>query len=236
MNTLFTKFSIKTLYISFAVVAIALLTACGKSDTEVPNIGSFSVYNTSPTLTTYDVYINGAKLNTAAALPYAGGVKYTQLTQGTYEAKFTVANETAAVYTKSNIAVGNNVFSTLYLTGTAGNFDGLLLTDDFSNASTEKAYVRFINLSPDAPALDLAIKDATTSLTTNKAYKAYSGFVAVDPGAKVLEIKLTNGATVKASINETLVKSTFYTVIAGGKVTPSNDMERPFNGQILKHQ
>lgn len=236
MNTLFTKFSIKTLYISFAVVAIALLTACGKSDTEVPNIGSLSVYNTSPSFATYDVYLNGSKLNVAAALPYAGGVKYTQLTQGTYEAKFTVAGETNAIYTKSNIAVGNNVFSSLYLTGTAGNFDGLLLTDDFSNASTEKAYVRFINLSPDAPALDLGIKDATTNLTTNKTYKAYSTFIAVDPGAKVLEIKLTNGGTVKATVSETLVKSAFYTVIAGGKVTPSGELEKPFNGQVLKHQ
>ncbi|WP_461789134.1 DUF4397 domain-containing protein [Pedobacter sp.] len=235
MNTLFTKFSLKTLYTSLAILVVALLAACGKNDTETPNIGSFSVYNTSPSFTTYDVYINGTKLN-PSALPYAGGVKYTQLIQGSYEAKFTIANETANVYTKSNIAVGNNIFSTLYLTGTTGNFDGLLLTDDFSNASTEKAYVRFINLSPDAPALDLAIKDATTSLTTNKAYKGYSSFIAVDPGAKVLEIKLTNGATVKASVNETLAKGIFYTVIAGGKITPSSDLERPFNGQILKHQ
>ncbi|WP_113638567.1 DUF4397 domain-containing protein [Nubsella zeaxanthinifaciens] len=235
MNTFFTKFSIKTLYISFAVAAIALVSACGKSDTEIPNIGSLSVYNTSPTLSSYDVYINGSRFN-AAALPYAGGVKYTQLTEGTYEAKFTVSGETTSIYTKSNIAVGNNSFYTLYLTGTSGNFDGLLITDDFSNTSTEKAYVRFINLSPDAPALDLGIKDATTSLATNKAYKTYSGFVAVDPGAKVLEIKLNNGGTVKASIDKTLVKNTFYTVIAGGKVTPSTDLERQFNGQVIQHQ
>lgn len=216
------------------MAAITLISACGKNDTEVVNYGSLSVYNTSPTSATYDAYINGTKAN-GAALPYAGGIKYARLNPGSYEVKFSVAGETASVYTKNGVPVTSNAFSTLYLVGTSGNFDGLLLTDDFANTSVEKAYVRFINLSPDAAALDLGIKDATTNLASNKAYKAYSGFVAVDPGAKVLEIKNASSTTVKATFDRTLVKGTFYTVIAGGKVTPDAN-ERAFNGQIIVHQ
>jgi len=228
------KFSLKTLYALFAIVTATLLAACGKSDEVQINVGTLSVYNTSPTATTYDVYLNGSKLN-SAALPLGGGVKYTQLAQGTYEAKFTVASETAAVYTKSGISVGNNAFSTLYLTGTTGNFDGLLLADNFGTPNTEKAYVRFINLSPDAPALDLNVKDGA-AVTTNKAYKAASEFIAVDPGAKVFELKETVGGNVKNTLESTtLVKATFYTVIARGKVTPGAN-ERNFGGQVITHQ
>jgi len=235
MNTNYTKNTFKTLNAFFAFAVITLFSACGGSDTETPNYGSLSVYNASPTLATYDVYLNGTKLN-SAALPYAGGVKYSQLVQGTYEVKYTVATETAAIYTKSGIAVGDNSVATLYLIGTSGNFDGLLVSDVTSNTSTEKSYVRFINLSPDAPALDLGIKDATSDLATEKVYKAYSNFIAVDPGAKTFEIKDNSSGTVKTTIDRTLVAGSFYTIIAGGKVTPATDLEKPFNGQIILHQ
>ena len=229
------KFSLKTLYALFAIVTATLLAACGKGDNEVPNYGSLSIYNASPTLSTYDVYLNGSKLN-AANLPYGGGVKYTQLPQGTYEAKFNVAGETAAVYTKTGISVANNNFSTLYLTGTAGNFDGLLLADDFSNTSAEKAYVRFVNLSPDAPALDLHVKDATSNLISNKKYKEYSGFTEIEAGSKTFEIKENVSGTVKTTLESTnFVKGYFYTIIAGGKVGAGAN-ERLFNGQIIQHR
>lgn len=234
MNTTYTKFSFKALYALFAATIVTLISSCGKSDTEVTEYGVLSVYNASPSLGTYDVYINGSKLNTAA-LPYAGGVKYTQLITGTYETKFTIANETASIYTKTGISVGSNSVSTLYLTGTTGSFDGLLVSDNFTGASNDKAYVRFINLSPDAPALDLSIKDATTNLTTNKVYKTYSEFTAVDAGSKDFEIKETSSGTVKATVNRSLVNGSFYTIIAGGKVTPDAN-ERAFNGQVILHQ
>lgn len=234
MNTTYTKLSFKTLYALLAIAAVTLVAACGKSDETVSNYGSLSIYNASPTLATYDVYVNDLKLNTVA-LPYAGGVKYTQLTEGSYTVKYTVATETGSVYTKTGISVGNNSVSTLYLAGTAGNFDGVLTSDEFSATSSDKAYVRLINLSPDAPALDLAFKDATSTLATNKAYKTYSGFTAVDPGAKTFEIKQTGTTTVKASVDRTLVKGSFYTIIAGGKITPAAN-ERAFNGQVVLHQ
>ncbi len=234
MNITYTKFSLRTLYALVVIAVVTFTSSCGKSSTEVTEYGSFSVYNASPTLATYDVYLNNSKLN-GAALPYAGGVKYTQLTAGSYETKFTVSGETASIYTKTGIAVANTSFSTLYLIGTPGNFDGLLLNDNFAGSSTDKAYVRFVNLSPDATALDLGVKDATSNLATNKVYKDFSGFVAVDAGAKVLEIKQAGTTTVKATVDRTFVNGSFYTVIAGGKVTPSTN-ERAFNGQIILHQ
>ena len=235
MNKKFTQISFKNIYAWLPILLIVLVSSCkGKEDPQQA-FGSFSVYNVSPTFTTYDAYLNGSKLN-SAALPFGGGTKYAQFNQGTYEAKFTVAGALEPVYTKSAISIGNSAFSTLYLTGTAGNFDGLLLQDDIGNFTIEKSYVRFINLSPDAPALDLKIKDGAT-ITTNKAYKGYSGFVAVDPGAKVFEIKDAITGTVKATLESTtLAKTSFYTVISRGKITPNGSLEHSFGGQIILHK
>ena len=58
-----------------------------------------------------------------------------------------------------------------YLINKPARMDVYTIGDDLSAPATDKAYIRFINLSPDAPALDLAKTSATTMLITNKAFK-----------------------------------------------------------------
>lgn len=236
MTTFYNKYALKTFYTFLAIAAISFLPACKGGDTPTVNVGTISVFNASPTLATYDVYLNDLKFNTVA-LPLGGGVKYTQITPNTYTAKFTVAGSSDAVYTKSGLSISNNSFSTLYLVGTPGNFDGLFIADNFGTPAADKAYVRFINLSPDAPALDLAVKDATSSLVTNKAYKQHGEFTATAPEATVFTLKETSSGTVKTTLESATLKAGFfYTIIARGKITPANGSERAFSGQVILHQ
>ena len=103
-------------------------------------------------------------------------------------------------------------------------------------ASADKASVRFINLSPDAPALDLATSTGTP-LATDKSFKQYSGFTQVAPGATVLLIKdKVSGATKSTLESFTFVAGGYYTVIARGLVTPTTSLESSFSGQVLIHK
>ena len=217
------------------LILSVLLFGCKIKDETPPSFGLLSVYNLSPTFATYDVMVNDRKLNTAD-LPYGGGVKYTQFNTGAYQVKFNTAGTNNNIFTKNGLSITQSSFQTLYLAGTAGNFDGLLVDDNFPNSALDKAYVRFINLSPDAPALDLGVKDVATALTTNKAYKTNSSFMAIDEGAKVFQIKETSSGTVKITLESiNLSKGSFYTIVAGGKVIPNGTLERSFNGQIILH-
>lgn len=234
MKRNFIEFLFKNIYLLCSVAVLSVVTSC-KSDkvTEV-NVGSFSVYNVSPSFSTYDIYVNNTKFN-SAALPFGGGVKYAQTPSGTYTAKLTVAGETNSLYEKP-FEVKTNVINTLYITGVTPNFESIYTTDDYPNSSVSKSYVRFINLSPDAPALDLVIKDGST-IATNKAYKTYSSFIEMEPGSKTFDIKTTTGSTTKATIEATtLAAGRFYTIISRGKVTPASSLERSFSGQIILHQ
>lgn len=221
---------------TLAFVLLAFLSSCGSGKgIEQPNVGSLSVYNVSPTSATYDVYIGNNKLN-SAALPFGGGIKYAKFNAGNYDLKVTVANENTEVYTKLAMSIGNNSGNTLYLLGTPPNMESISVNDDYTAASNAKAYVRFINLSPDAPALDLKIKD-DLSITTNKTYKTYSTFTPVEPGSKVFEIKDTANGNVRATLDATtLAAGYFYTIISRGKVTPASNKENGFSGQVILHQ
>lgn len=219
--------------ILFAFIAAIIFSACKKPEENITSLTAISVYNASPTVITYDAYLDGVKIN-SAALPYAGGVKYLQANPGLRTLNFNIANSTTNEISKG-ISLTENTYTTVYLAGKAGSFDLVTLKDGLAQPFVEgKAYVRFINLSPDAPALDLNV--GTTAVTTDKAYKASSEFTLINSGSTAFQVKGTVGGAVSATLTETLVAGKFYTVIAGGLVNPANANERGLNAQIILHQ
>lgn len=226
----------KNLPLKIAVLLVVLTAACKHKEAVTPAIGSLAIYNMSPTFSTYDVSVNGLKLNTSA-LPFGGGIKYTQMLAGNYAVKFSTAGGSDNVFTKEGVNIGSNTFHSVYLLGTSGNFEALYVQDNFENTAITKSYVRFINLSPDATALSLSVKDATVPMIANKTYKSYGNFVELEPGAKILEVKEASSGLVKSTLESTnLEAGRFYTVIARGKANPANGLEHPFSSQIILHQ
>jgi len=69
-----------------------------------------------------------------------------------------------------------NIAYSLFMVNTASNPGILLVTDSISQPAHGIATVRLINVSPDAPAVDLAVKDSAAFIT-NKAFKSFSSFI-----------------------------------------------------------
>ncbi|WP_316735197.1 DUF4397 domain-containing protein [Pedobacter aquatilis] len=223
----------KTQFIIFALATFTtILGACGKTETTDTTISYIRVVNGSPGLGTYNVYLSGTAIN-SAALPFAGATSYTSRSSGAYALKFTTASSTDALHTK-DITLNPSSNYSYYLVNKPGQLDGFLITDDISITSADKAYIRFINLSLDAPALDLAKTSATTSLITNKAYKTASSFITVDAGTISLDIKDTATGTIRTTKTDvTLTAGNHYDIICAGLVTPANDTEKGLSLQVL---
>ena len=223
-----------TRYIAFVMILITGLTACKTDEETIVPAAFISVFNASPTAATYDVYLNDVKFNTVA-LPFGGGTAYASKPVGSYNIKLTVADRIESVITKS-VSLTENKYYSYYFINRPSSLDGLLINDEVGMASADKASVRFINLSPDAPALDLATSTGT-SLATDKSFKQYSGFTQIAPGATVLLIKdKVSGATKSTLESFTFVAGGYYTVIARGLVTPTSSLESSFSGQVLIHK
>lgn len=221
-------------YIAFVMILVSGFTAC-KTDEETIVPASFiSVFNASPTAATYDVYLNDVKFNTVA-LPFGGGTAYAGKPVGNYNIKLTVADRIESVITKS-VSLAENKYYSYYFINKPSDLDGLLINDEVGATSADKAFVRFVNLSPDAPALDLATSTGT-SWATDKAFKQYSGFTQVAPGATILVLKdKATGGTKSTLESFTFVAGGYYTVIARGLVTPASSSENSFSGQVLIHK
>lgn len=209
------------------------LTACKKQETVDSTLSNFRVINTAPTLGTYHVFLNGSALTTAA-LPFAGSTAYIAQNAAPYTLKFTAENSTESLLTKT-IALSTSAYQSFYLINKPGSLDLLAITDDLGVPATDKAYIRLVNVSPDAPAFDLAKTGATTSLITNKAFKTASGFLVVDPGTFTLDLKETTSGTIKAVSESTaFVAGYHYDIIAGGLANPANDTEQTLTLRILQ--
>ncbi len=218
---------------TLCLIAIIFFSSCGKQDdVKVTPTGLVSVINASPGSGTYNIYLNNSKIN-GAALPLGGRVVYRQLAAGNYDLKFTTANSIESLLTKS-VSVAENTVYTHFLIGNTGQLEVLTATD-VMNPVAEKAAVRFVNLAPDAPALNLVIKDGE-SIISNQAYKGISDFVSVDPKTYVFQVKTQTGSEVLTTVSDaTLVAGKFYTILVRGMVNPG-DSQHPVAAELSAQQ
>ncbi|RBQ10247.1 DUF4397 domain-containing protein [Pedobacter miscanthi] len=226
-----TPFNFKALTL-FVLIAFTAFTSCKKTETADPTISYIRVVNTSPSLATYNAYFNSTMLN-SAALPFGGSASYASFAAGAYTLKFTTASSTESLLSKTVSLSASSYYST-YLINKPNALDIYTIGDDLSVPVADKAYIRFINLSPDATAFDLFKTSGTTALFTGKTFKNASGFITVDAGTYSLDAKETSSGTVKATTGSTTFTAGFhYDVILNGLVTPANDTERALTLQAI---
>ncbi|RYE19401.1 MAG: DUF4397 domain-containing protein [Sphingobacteriales bacterium] len=215
------------------LLGVMLVLSCKKEPVEEVNISYLGITNASPTVGTYNLYMNDRKVKDAA-LPFGGNIPYFQLNSASYKVKLTTESSPESLLSKDIVLEKDKIYS-LFIVGKGAGLDYLLTNDDVRQLSVEKAYIRFINLTPDAPALSLVAKDSA-ALVSDKTYKAASEFIEINPKVYTLEIKdkLTGGTINKELTNVDIKKGKFYTVISKGLLTPL-DTEQPFGGLVISN-
>jgi hypothetical protein len=187
---------------------ICLLTICLSSclknnTTPITNdqqIALLSVINAAPSTQSVDFYLAQTKIN-AVALPYGGGLDYANVPTGISTATFYLTG-TQQVIKTSQIDMQANTHYSLFLSNQLSNPDILFLTDTINSSPNPNsvALMRFVNLSPDAPAVDLGMTGTNSTIVNNKSYKGYSYFVPVTGNTITLEVRKTGTSTVLISL------------------------------------
>jgi hypothetical protein len=210
-----------------------LFSSCSKDEETAVAISGLMIVNASPSSGTYNLYWGTTKVN-AAALPFLGSVPYVQIAPGTHTFKFTTANSVDPVLTKDITLAADKPYS-LFLINDIPQLEGLLIEDDLTPSSTDKAYIRFINLSPDAPSLDL-VQAGGASLITDKAFKSVSAFTITEAKSYSFEVKNKLTGEVIATLKDvSLAAGKLYTIAACGYVKPAN-LQQPAGIQVFTNR
>jgi hypothetical protein len=217
----------KTLQRLMAVVGAGcllsvLFTSClkNKNDYTPPPSAYVAFVQGSAGQEPLDLYFDTNKIN-QFALHYGDGIDYFKA----YTGKRTVNVYTAGSMNKvfsDTIHLNPNIAYSLFLVNTVAKPGLLLLTDSITKPAPGKATVRFVNVSPDAPAVDLAVKDSA-AFVSNKAFKGASLFIAKDGDkAYTFEVRQHGTNAVLATLNNvTLNNGEVYTIWLRGLVNTS---------------
>ncbi len=198
------------------VIALAL-TACIDDVVESTPVGYVSIYNASPYEgSSLDIYLNEKKIN-AAVFDYSKYSGYLNFNEGSNTLKFTTSGTTTTMTEQSINVIADKTYS-VFVLNDGTQFSVLSLSDISPLAVPDKSRVRFINLSPDSPAVDIVItNNAASPVFIGHNYKSFSEYIEMDSQVYSFDVINQADGTVLASVpNIVLASGKYYSLVAQG--------------------
>lgn len=172
------------------------------------------VVHASPDAPAVDVLVNGSAAFTNA--PFKGITNYASLDAGSYSVAVVPTGATEPKVISATLTLDADKDYTVVAVGKLANIEPLVLVDNNAAPAGGKAHVRFVHASPDAPAVDIAVKGGPV-IFSNVAFKGVGDYMPVDAGTYDLEVRLAGTNTVALDLpGIALADGTVYTVFAMG--------------------
>ena len=177
------------------------------------------VVHASPDAPAVDVLVDGAKAFTN--LPFKGITSYASLDPKTYNVQVVPTGATTPVVIKADLPLKADTDYSVAAVNVLSKIEPLVLVDNNAKPAAGKAHVRFVHASPDAPAVDVAVKGGPI-IFTNVSFKGVGDYTPVGAGTYDLEVRPTGTTTVALAVpGVKLADGTVYTVWAMGLASGS---------------
>jgi hypothetical protein len=205
--------------LALGLVSALALSSCDNSATGNPFAPTLKArimaVHASPNAPAVDLLVDNVVAGTGLAFP--GNTAYLNVNAGTRNLKINVTGTSTTVI-NADLPVAAGSSYTVFAADSVSKIAPVVLTDDLTAPASGKAHVRFVHLSPNAPAVDVAVTSGPV-LFANKSFKGYSAFTPVDAGTYNLEVRLAGTSTVVLPLpGITLAAGKIYTVFAKGFV------------------
>ncbi|MDN3582812.1 DUF4397 domain-containing protein [Mucilaginibacter flavus] len=172
-----------------------LLTSCVKDHNNyyvAPPVALVSAINASPDAQPVDFFLDQNRGNNFS-IKSGESQDYIRAYTGKRTISFYVGASRQAIKSDTVTLKANKLYS-VFLANQVSTPDLLIIADSVSQPAVGKFAVRFVNLSPDAGAADLAIKGGAV-LASNIAYKHYSLFTPVTTGSNTNTYEVRKAGT-----------------------------------------
>jgi len=173
------------------------------------------VTHASPDAPGVDLLVDNTVAGTNLTFPNSTG--YLEINSGTRNIKVNVTGtSTTALEANLNLAADKNY--SVFAVNNVSTIEAVVLEDNLTSPASGKAHVRFVHLSPDAPAVDITLTDGTV-VFGDYIFKEASAFTPLNSGNYDLQVRLAGTSTVVLDLpNIALTAGKIYTVFAKGLV------------------
>lgn len=200
---------------ALGLLAVVALTGCIDNPTQSRFKGEVMAIHASPDAPAVDLYVDGVKVGSGLAFPQ--NTPYLPVKKGTRNIKVNVAGTTTTVI-NANLPIAAGTSYSVFATDSVAKIAPLVLVDDRSRPVAGKAHVRFVHLSPNAPAVDVALQGGAV-VFGNRAFREYTAFTPLNAGTYDLEVRVAGTGNVVLPLSGiTLEAGKLYTVFAKGFV------------------
>jgi hypothetical protein len=197
--------------ISALAVVILLLMAAIPAFAAGPRV---RVVHASPDAPAVDVWVDGKAALTN--VPFKAISDYLALTAGDHKVQVVQTGKTEPAAISATLKLDPDKDYTVVAAGRLAEIAPLVLVDNNAAPAAGKAHVRFVHTSPDAPAVDIAVKGGPV-IFPNVAFKGASQYVPVDAGTYDLEVRPAGKTDVVLAVpGVKLDAGNVYTVFAMG--------------------
>lgn len=212
-------YGLKYLSVLFMLIfGMSIISACSNDDNNVvaptPK-AKVLVTHASPDAPGVDLLVDNVVAGTNLTFPNSTG--YLEVNAGTRNVKVNVTG-TSTTAIQANLNLEANKIYSVFAVNNVASIEPLVLVDDLTAPATGKAHVRFIHLSPNAPAVDITTNTGAV-VFANYTFKKASAFTPLDAGTYNLQVRLAGTSTVVLDLpGITLTSGKIYTVFAKGLV------------------
>ena len=183
----------------------------GPHSSSMPSMVRF--LHAAPDVKDVDIYVNGNRV--LRDVSYKTSSSHMQLQPGKYQVDIYPAGESVSTVISKKILVEPGRVYTAAIAGPANNIR-LLMYEDSPQTPVGETKARFIHLSPDAPAVDIAGKNGDV-IFPNVSYKQASTYLALTPMTVTLEAKVAGTKNTVLTIPDVkLEPNNAYTIVAVG--------------------
>ncbi|WP_162053252.1 DUF4397 domain-containing protein [Pontibacter pamirensis] len=235
------KLSLSKVTVLLCSLLTISLTSCldaQDSDNDVVQPATYiSIYHGAPDAPEFDIFVDNSRIN-SQAFKYANYSDYFNfITPGNHRLKFTPVNASNAFIDTALTFSEGKIYS-LFAVNRLQNIELLALQDSLIILGTGEAGLRVVQLSPDAPALDIVmIKNNTSnSFTTNLEFKETTAFRKVASGTHTIQVRRAENQDVILSVpNITLESARNYSFIIRGFATPPTGNLNVLSLQVIRN-
>lgn len=231
MNNSVVRFSLRFRALFFSIALLVLLTSCMNDDGEFVNrpveVAYVSVYHAAPDAPELDIVVDGRVIN-KNPFDYTSYSGYLNFFTGTRGIRFNSLNaNNALVDTTFNFENGKAY--SLFAINRITDIEALLVVDSAAAPAPGKAMIRFVNLSPDAPAFEISVPGETNALFNATTFKEASQYIEVDASNYKFEVKNAGTSDVILSAEDVeILPGRYYSILTRGFVNPP-----PGNSNVL---
>ena len=200
-----------------ATAVMLMIAACDNGNLPLPPKKSAQVMliHASPDAPGVDAFLDDVPV--AENLEYPNSTRYTSLKEGEHNVKLNVTGTDVTVIDADLDFVAEQHYS-IFACDAVANLAALMLEDNFISPPIGSGQVRFVHLSPDAPAVDVTLTDGTV-LFGNVAFKGSTPFEPVAAAKLDLQVRLAGTETVVLEVKDVVIApGVAYTIWAKGFV------------------